>query len=154
MKNESMELSSAFELTFTLQLFSSYFLTGLIWTIQMVHYPAFRFVNENNFSSFAQIHSKQITKVVMPLMITELITAFLLILAKGLDQVGFTFFVTNFVLVICIWASTFFLSVPCHNKLMKKRTEEVIERLISTNWPRTIFWTLKSLALLYWTIYT
>ena len=149
-----MELSSAFELTFTLQLFSSYFLTGLIWTVQMVHYPTFRFVKENNFTSFTQFHSVQITKVVLPLMVIELVTAFLLILAKGLDQIGFFFFVINFCLVVGVWVSTFFLSVPCHNTLMKTRDEKSIERLISTNWVRTILWTLKSFMLLYWTIYT
>jgi hypothetical protein len=39
--------------------------------------------------------------------------------------------------------STFLVSVPLHNLLQKERNSKIIERLILTNWPRTILWTLR-----------
>jgi len=149
-----MKLPNIFELIFTLQLFASYFLTGLIWLIQLVHYPSFHFIGKNKFSSFTQFHSKQVTKIVMPLMFLELITAFMLILATELSRPGLILFSLNFILILIIWASTFFLSVPHHNALMKNHNPLIVDKLISTNWIRTLCWTLKSLLLLYWTIYS
>lgn len=50
--------------------------------------------------------------------------------------------------LLLIWASTFFLSVPLHTKLLTEFEPSVIQKLITTNWPRTILWSLRSLTLL------
>ena len=149
-----MNSISLFELVFSLQLLSSYFLTGLIWIVQRVHYPSFHYIEEKKFTDFQEFHSKHITRIVMPVMFIELITAFILILAKDLSTFGFLFFVCNFFLVVIIWLSTFFFSVPCHNKLARIKDSKTVEKLINTNWLRTICWSLKSAMLLYWTLHS
>jgi hypothetical protein len=50
--------------------------------------------------------------------------------------------------VVLVWASTFALSVPLHNQLtLEGYNLETIQQLVKTNWPRTILWSLKSIAM-------
>ena len=51
----------------------------------------------------------------------------------------------NIISILIIWASTFFLSVPCHSKLQQSKDKQQISRLVLTNWPRTILWSARSL---------
>lgn len=120
-------------------------LTGLIWTIQLVHYPSFHFVNIVVYKEFQKFHMFRISIVVMPLMILELLTGAMLLL---LDQQHL--FLVNFILILLIWLSTFLLSVPAHSKLEKGYNHEAVNRLVSTNWVRTILWTVRLVLLGYW----
>ena len=132
-------------LTFLLHLFSTFFLTGLIWIVQLVHYPTFKYVDKVEFIPFENFHKNRISIIVIPLMFTELITGMLLYYAS---EFGIIYSVAT-LLLICTWLSTFFLSVPLHSKLSAGKNIESIRKLILTNWPRTIFWTLRSLMLSY-----
>lgn len=127
-----------------LQLIASTFLCGLIWVIQLVHYPTYRFVQENNFKDFQKFHQRWITVVVGPMMLVELGIA-LALLSYGNNP----WFWLNLSSVLLIWAFTFCVSVPRHNQLTEARQTEVIESLIWTNWPRTILWTLRSWGLMW-----
>jgi len=119
----------------TLELIITGALVTLIWIIQILHYPSFKFIDKNSFSDFETFHTNRISWIVIPLMLTEVI---LLIL-------NFRWLV--FLILMLIWLSTFFLQVPCHNQLKSGQDYTVIERLISTNWIRTILWTLKFIFL-------
>lgn len=44
----------------------------LIWLIQIVHYPSFRYVDATQFSHFHSHHTNTITLIVLPLMLCEL----------------------------------------------------------------------------------
>lgn len=118
-------------------------LIGLIWTIQLVHYPAFRFVTAAEFVAFERFHTQRISLIVMPLMLAEL--------ALGLWLCYLTAFVwvhcIALLLIIGVWLSTFFLSVPCHNALAKGKDDRLIRRLVISNWPRTILWSVKGVLL-------
>jgi len=48
-------------LLFILNLFSTLYLTGLIWTIQIVHYPLFSLVGKNEFIDYHSAHSARIS---------------------------------------------------------------------------------------------
>jgi len=126
----------------------SLFMTGLIWTIQLVHYPAFRYVDMSKFTEFAEFHGRHITPITALPMILELVTAALL-----LYHFKDLFFFINLILIAGVWLSTFFLSVPLHIKLKTSGDERLIEKLVQTNWPRTVLWTLRS-GLLFWWIST
>jgi hypothetical protein len=119
------------------QIFCCFSLTGLIWVIQILHYPGFHFV-DILFKDFHSFHSTRISMIVIPLMLTELATASLLALQNP-SRFGW-----NFVGVLLIWASTFFLSVPLHNQLAGERNSQLIAQLVLTNWPRTLLWSLRS----------
>jgi len=127
-----------------IQLLVNAVLVGLIWTIQLIHYPAFLYVDKTAFVAFEAMHVRKITWLVAPLMITEALTAGLLVHLSGFALE----FVLAMLIVILIWASTFLLSVPCHRILAREKDINAIQRLIRTNWIRTFFWTLKFVLLL------
>jgi len=56
--------------------------------------------------------------------------------------------ITCLIMLIGIWLSTFSLQVPAHDKLILKKNDLVIDRLVKTNWIRTVLWSLKLLVLL------
>lgn len=137
--NESLVLADL-NFIFLLNLSTSLFLAGLIWIIQLVHYPSFHFVNEAVFKDFHQFHNRRISLIVIPVMITELLTSGILWLNDG----AFSLNGIGFYLVCLIWLSTFLLSVPNHARLSKGKDETVIKSLVNTNWVRTVFWTAKA----------
>lgn len=128
---------------FILQLVSCAVMTGLIWVIQILHYPAFALIREERFSEFHALHSKNITFIVGPVMLIELATAALLVV-KFSEQKFFWF---NLFFLLVIWGCTALLSVPIHNDLALQQDQVLITKLVTTNWPRTILWTLRLIAL-------
>jgi len=130
---------------------SCFFLTGLIWTIQLLHYPSFKWIQKENFSAFTQFHSLRVSIVVIPFMITELITGGILLMMPAPLLTSRSVLMLNLAGVFVIWLSTFLLSVPCHSKLGKGFSGKAISRLVVTNWPRTVIWTLRS-VLWFWII--
>ena len=58
---------------------SVWFMTGLIWLIQLVHYPLMDRIPPDGFIEFHQSHSFRITWIVAPVMLLELMTSILLI---------------------------------------------------------------------------
>jgi len=130
----------SYELIFLINTFASFFMTGLIWTVQQVHYPSFHFVGTTGFKGFQQHHVHSIGKIVVPIMIIEIGSSLGLAWMSGwlsLDAMGFY-------VVILIWITTGLFSVPEHAKLETGKDDKVISRLVSTNWIRTLLWTLKS----------
>lgn len=136
----------AFQILITLQAFSCFFMTGLIWLIQVVHYPGFAYVDNKQFSEFHSFHSKKITFIVLPVMAIELLSAFFLCLSW--DQI----FIWNFISVIILWVLTGLVSVPIHNSLIAGVDLTKIRRLVLTNWLRTAMWTVRSVFILYFLI--
>jgi len=134
---------------FFVQFFCCAFLTGLIWLVQVVHYPAFEFVKENKFASFHAFHSRSIAYIVAPVMLAELTTA--LILAW---LMGNLFFTVNLLTVVALWLLTGLVSVPIHKKLAREFDSASVRALVSTNWPRTLLWSLRSVALLWYCLST
>lgn len=112
-------------------------LMTLIWLIQILHYPTFHHIERMKFSRFAGFHSSRISFIVMPLMLAELVLCLL------------TWDYISLFLVALIWISTFTLQVPCHHSFATGYSEVTVKRLISTNWIRTLLWTVKFIYLLW-----
>lgn len=129
-------------LILTFHLFSVFFLTGLIWIVQIVHYPAFHFISASEFKAFHNFHSRKITWVVAPIMLLELGTAAALWFQNRQDA----FMIGNLLSVILVWIFTGFVSVPIHNRLGLGREVSQMNRLVRTNWLRTACWSLRSAA--------
>lgn len=123
----------------------SLYMTGVIWIIQLIHYPSFKLIAPNLFDSFHLKHSQVMTVAVGPIMVVELLSVLIWIYSKP-DQ-GFPLrLIAGLVLgltIIC-WLATFLLSVPVHNQLAQGFDLQKIDRLVRENWIRTIAWTLKS----------
>ena len=113
-------------------------LVGLIWTIQLVHYPLFRYVDPAAWRDFHAQHARRITLLVGLLMPVEvLLVAVLLVKAPSLASWA------GAALVAVIWLSTALLQVPLHQRLDQGCDATAHARLVSTNWIRTVAWTLR-----------
>ncbi len=126
---------------------STWAMTGLIWFIQIVHYPLFNRVGAAGFARYESDHSALTTLVVAPLMLAEAFTAMWLVARPpaGVPQV---WTIAGAALVLVIWAATFFLSVPQHGILSGGFDAPAYQTLVSTNWVRTIAWSLRGLLML------
>jgi len=123
-----------------IHLFSCFAMCGLIWLIQLIHYPAYHYIDAAKFSDYQRFHTVTITFLVGPLMTVELITA-LLLLADNPKSWGL---IINLGSVGAIWLATLLLSVPAHNKLAFGYSYEVVQNLVHTNWIRTLIWSARS----------
>lgn len=119
--------------------------TGLIWTIQLVHYPSMKFIPEEKFTAYHNFHSQRISILAMPIMLIELFTSLGLFYQNGSSYNHI--FTINLILVILIWISTFLIQVPMHNTLSSAKNSRVLNNLILSNWIRTILWTARSLLM-------
>ena len=130
----------------------SCFLTGLIWTIQVVHYPLMAKVGPEGFAEYERLHSMRITPLVGPAMIAELALA-LLLLAQRPAAIAPWMAWTGAALVLVIWLTTFLVSVPCHAILSQGFDAAAHARLVDTNWIRTFAWTARA-ALAGWMVWS
>lgn len=123
------------------------YLTGLIWFVQIVHYPLFQRVGGSEFVGYHSAHTALTGRVVILPMTIELLTAIYLAAfppagARMICWLGL-------MLVLAIWLSTAALQVPAHRLLAERKRSEVIRRLVLSNWIRTIAWSIRAaLALL------
>ncbi|MBD3216857.1 MAG: hypothetical protein GF310_01180 [candidate division Zixibacteria bacterium] len=128
--------------------FSTVFLTGLIWIIQVVHYPLIQMVDEGIFVSYMAQHRRKISYLVLPLMLIELASAIMLALNSVKSVIAVQAWI-GLILVIVIWLSTFMAQVPLHKILAAKKDTAAINRLVKTNWVRTFLWSARALLLLW-----
>lgn len=133
-------------LAFIANIFCSFALFGLIWCVQLVHYPFFLRADQTNFIDHIGFHKHRISVLVIPLMTIELATSGILAFEAQQFPVWNMF---GFIVVILIWLITFFIQVPLHNRLSDGYDEPTIRRLVKTNWIRTILWSVKSFSSLY-----
>jgi hypothetical protein len=114
------------------------FMTGLIWFVQIVHYPLLRRLPASEVAPYAQEHARRTGWVVGPVMLAELG------LALALAARGGTPAWIGLALLGVIWTSTASLQVPLHRRLALGHDPAAIERLVRTNWLRTAAWTLRA----------
>lgn len=122
------------------------YMTGMIWVIQLNHYPAFKYIENSNFCQFQNRLTAIMGGLAGPTMILELVTALALVVWPPGIQSSLVFRL-NLAGVFAIWAMTFLVSVPIHNHLLREKNLASIERLVRTNWLRTCLWSLRSIGL-------
>jgi len=123
---------------------SAWFMTGLIWLVQIVHYPLLSRVGAAGYADYQLAHQRLISIVVGPAMLIEAGAAVLLLLDRRNPWT-----LTGVALLAVVWCSTAFLQVPLHNALSIGFDSETHSRLVQTNWIRTIAWTARALISLY-----
>jgi len=127
-------------------------MTGLIWFVQIVHYPLFAAVRTTTTSSafrcYALQHAKRTGWVVFPPMLIELLTS-LAILAPRFRPAFLSTeaAAASAILAALIWASTGLLQVPLHDRLSKNPDEATIRSLVRSNWLRTVLWSVRAMLL-------
>lgn len=130
-------------------------LVGLIWFVQVVHYPLFADVAQANpdaFAAYEKRHASLTSLVVAPLMFAELATTILLLFVLTPAGVSRWLLWAGFATVFVNWMSTAFLQVPQHNRLAEAFDAAAHGTLVTTNWLRVAAWTAHGLiaAALLW----
>ena len=120
-------------------------MTGIIWVIQIVHYPSFHFIEKELYTAFQKFHMNKISIIVMPIMLAELITGIMLLFDKSSKSF---FLITSLIILILIWAITGVFFSKVHSKLIFGYEELVVNQLVVMNWIRTLLWTLRLFFLL------
>jgi hypothetical protein len=123
--------------------FSTIFMTGLIWIVQVVHYPLFAKVGLDVFPAYSRAHQTLITLVVGPPMLLEAATAVLLVVARPAG-VSVTLAWAGLAILVVVWLSTAALQVPAHAKLVSGFDAATADFLVRSNWIRTIGWTARA----------
>lgn len=131
-----------------LHAFATVSMTGLIWFVQLVHYPMFARVGRETFIEYEREHQQRTTWIVGPLMLLELATAVWLAVHPPVGAPAMVIW-GGLTLLAVIWASTAFLQVPAHRALENGFDERHVRRLVSTNWIRTVAWTIRSVLALW-----
>ena len=134
------------KLLLLVQLLVTVYLTGLIWTIGVVHYPLFNMADRANFSAFEAAHSARISSIVLLPMLLELGLSVAMALNPSSIAPNWAAWL-GLALVILIWASTFLLQVPQHAALSSDFDQQAFETLVSTNWIRVVLWSARSVLL-------
>jgi uncharacterized membrane protein len=128
------------------QVFATLFMVGLIWFVQIVHYPLYANVGRDHFSDYEALHNRMTTWVVGPAMLVELVTAVMLV--KYSPSASSMLAWMGVGLLVVIWISTAALSVPAHDVLTAGFSEGAYRKLVNTNWIRTVAWTARGVILM------
>jgi len=121
---------------------TTFILLGVIWLVQLVHYPLMEFVEEARFSAFERSHREAIIWIVAPAMLIEGLTGVWLCISLPNDGRR-TLALMGLFLLGVIWTSTVFIQIPLHDALQTKFLSSNLDRLVATNWIRTIAWSLR-----------
>ena len=133
------------------QLFSTLAMFGLIWFVQVVHYPLFLRVPAAQFVAYEAAHADRTTWVVAPLMLIELGSGLALLVPHWRPpEIGLMDAWIGAALVGVVWLSTALLQVPLHNRLHRGYSAVATRRLVATNWIRTGAWTARAALVLLW----
>lgn len=140
-------------------------MAGLIWFVQIVHYPLLARVGAAQREAYAVEHQRRTTFIVAPVMLVEAATAIAIAIAAqglvggsaalgqkhtaGLVQIAAWLGVA---LLLIIWASTFFVQVPLHARLASaeepgdaEEVQRIVHQLTRSNWVRTLAWSARLL---------
>ena len=108
----------------------------LILLVQLIIYPSFRAISDDNFIAWHRRYVTIIGFIVIPLMFIQAgcIGMQVLAVADGRNML-------SALAVLGAGVVTFTISAPCHRVLQRNgKDPETITRLIRTNWIRTVCW--------------
>lgn len=126
---------------------ATWFMVGLIWLIQLVHYPLFAAVGSGGFVAYAEGHRRRITPVVVVPMLVELVTGGILLVARP-EEIASWLVWLGAALIGVVWLVTASVSSPLHGRLAPAFDPVLGRRLVATNWVRTAAWSVRGVLTL------
>ncbi|MFM1903366.1 MAG: hypothetical protein RLZZ440_1266 [Planctomycetota bacterium] len=127
------------------QVIASGMMCGVIWFVQLVHYPQLGDVPGEAGREYARRNRQRTAWVVLPPMIVEAVAAVWCAVwppagvAPALTYVGLG-------LVVAAWLSTLLVQMPLHERLGREGSRpDLVGRLVASNWLRTLLWTGRAL---------
>ena len=138
----SLERVSLLHLAFTLAM------VGLMTTVQLVVYPQYHFVAEADFAAYVSNHGQRIGIPLVLFAPAEVLLALGLWLAAPAGRIKQAAFVSG-ALLAAAWIITILWFAPQHGQLINEPYDpDRIDRLVDTNWIRTVLWWLRGAAAL------
>jgi hypothetical protein len=112
-------------------------LVVLIWMVQLIVYPSFKYYKPENLLIWHQKYTDRLAVIVIPLMLSQLVFA----IFNAFNLVTFTSIFTLSI-VLFLWIFTFLGFVPLHSKISDgNANQRILNLLIQRNWIRTFLWT-------------
>lgn len=121
---------------------TTWLMAGVIWIVQVVHYPLFARVGADGFPAYHAAHSNRISYIVGPAMLTEAATALALVVAPP-EGVAAWMAWAGLGLVAVAWLATAALAIPQHGRLSLGFDPAAHARLVADNWVRTAAWSAR-----------
>jgi hypothetical protein len=121
-------------------------MVGLIWMVQLVHYPMLATYSAAAPATAAADHQRRISWVVGPLMAAEGVSALILLADRPDTMPTWSAWAAAALLGVAL-TSTVVVQVPLHARLAERHDVRDAARLISSNWVRTVAWTMRGLLL-------
>jgi hypothetical protein len=110
-----------------------------------VHYPLLATVSVDHAASVAVEHQRRTGHVVAVPMAVEGVSTLALLMSRP-GGVWIVWPWVGAVLLAVALGSTVFLSVPLHSRMASDPRPDTGRRLVVTNWPRTVAWTLRGIV--------
>ena len=128
-----------------LRLMADIALVVLIWLVQLIIYPSFRYLEDHSFKQWHTRYMKYMSLIVFPLMLFQLLlyTAELVVLQNWI-------FLPSLCVVLLIWLHTFFIARPIHHSFgwVSDRDTDLV-KLLKVNWLRVLGWNF----IWFWALY-
>lgn len=132
------------EILLAAQALASSAMCGLIWFVQMVHYPLFARTDTTASPDYADENQRRTAPVVIPPMLVEAATATLIAINPP-PAIGRPAALTGLAMVAALWLSTLLVQMPLHARLKHVgHTPETVTALVKSNWARTILWSARA----------
>jgi hypothetical protein len=107
----------------------------LIWLVQLIIYPTFHSIAQQCFSTWHRAYVLRISMLAAPLILGQATVEAAQVMAGATAPL-------RIALLAGAWATTGLFSIPCHAALIRLGQDHpTIDRLITTNWFRTLCWT-------------
>lgn len=134
-----MNLAGNSALLLVIHAAATWYMVGLIWFVQVVHYPLMLRVGGQEIGPYEVAHQRLTTWVVGPAMLIEAgVAALLVVLRPAGVPAGWVW--AGLGALLLIWLSTAFLQVPQHVRLEHGFCPIAHRRLVRSNWIRTLLW--------------
>lgn len=125
------------------QAIASSAMCGLIWFVQVVHYPLFARVIGAESKDFAAANQDRTKIVVIPFMLAEGGAAAAVAWAPP-PGVPASLAMAGMAIVIALWLLTACIQMPLHARLLREgHTSKTVAALVTSNWLRTLLWSLR-----------
>jgi hypothetical protein len=116
----------------------TWLMVGMIWTIQLVHYPLFAVVGADSFPQYEAGHTQRMSRLLAFPAVAEVVLAAALFTLRP-DAVT----LAAGALLAAIWVMTALVHAPMHRRLASGLETESVTALTRANWWRTWAWTAR-----------
>jgi hypothetical protein len=117
----------------------SFYCFGAGMMDSLVAYHSWNFINSEDFPLMHQESGTRIIRVfVLPTLLLTIIT--IIMIWKRPHTIPKSWFVVGLSFQMIVWLSSIFIQIPIQFLLDKRRDEEALQRLLTTDWIRIIAW--------------